>query len=267
MKLNIFGSHGHQSPDDQDFLKAALDLKTAMFFLLLIIVAALLVIYPLVSKDGAGKSTESATAFRPVGLPLRVQVTWDSNLDASQALQPGQMCLKPGDRGFDINRRPPECSAADVDLWMQRVTPEGERVLYAANRKFPDGLMAYTPDDRGIAYNKVPTTFRAEQMVPQYSVLPKGEYTINIDLFRPDAYRPDKPVKVCAIVIYAEGAKDKEKVLYRNCRQLGVDKSFPREVTLVSFRIGDGHNLVEGSVDTRTQVPLAVPYYAVNTGK
>jgi hypothetical protein len=239
-------------------LKSMVDLKTLLFFAFLIIVAALLVIYPIVSENVGDK--DSVTSYRPAGVGLRVQITWDKNLNEEDILQPGEVCAKPGDPQFHVNNRPRECSSADVDLWIKRVPKKGNPILYHAGLE-SDTLFSSTPDDRGIMAGQNNTTFRAEQLMAQYAYLPAGKYIVGADLFQPDRLTPHQPVGVCAMVLFNEGMDD-ELVVYKGCKNLSVTDSAPQEVTLVSFEINSLHKIILSSVDTVTQYPIAEPHYS-----
>lgn len=247
--------------DDLESLRARVDVRVLMFFVRILVVAVLLIM-PTAAQKGHVDGKETSVAFRPVGVPLRAAISWDADLDKAYGLKPGMFCPKKGDLGFDPTHRPPECSAADVDLLMRRVTPQGVVMFYSTRHAFVDALIAFTPDDRGIVHNADPTTIRAEQMISQYPVLPPGTYTVNADLFEPDVYLPQKAVKVCGMVIYNEGVKDSQKVLFKGCKSLQAKGNHPREATLVSFIIDENGHLVNSSVDQQTYTPIAGPLMA-----
>jgi hypothetical protein len=200
--------------------------------------------------------------FRPGWVALRVTVTWDENLDRAYALRPGETCPVRGSLDFDAVRRPPECSAADVDIWIQRRRPDGSAMVYSSLRQQADRLFSSTVDDLGSFNESQPTALRFEQLVTQFALLPQGQYAINLDLFRHDHFLgPAHPVRACAFVALYEGTPN-EEVLFNGCVDLLVTQPDARERTVVRFAIGAENELVPGSVDHVSQMPIAGPYYA-----
>lgn len=254
--------YGNHADGELENLKSQTDVKTLMFFIMLIIAGLLLIIFNMGKADSDDvpqtEQTADARAFRPTGIALRAQVSWDGNL-AGESLKPGESCLTINDVGFYAPHRAPECSSADVDLWVVRVMPNDNQLFYGT-RGLADTLFSATADDRGLERMENAPSFRYEQLISQYSLLPPGRYHIIADLFQPDIHQPNRNVKVCGAALFREGEPDQNE-LFNGCVEVSIGGAAPQTVTLASFTIDANNQLVAGSITHGEAFSLEGSFY------
>ena len=255
--------------DERARLSMAEDKFSLMDFVLILILFLLLL---LPHNQGANGASEWAAMT-----PLRFEARRDYNLTGTSTAQincdvvDGKPLPTQYVRGIEAlaRKRPPECSRADIDLYVRYIDPNG-KVSDVLSMNSPnllgtaDGAFAYSEVNRRAITmgnpnpylnERTATPFRLEELTYRHKYLLPGQYILNVHLERPDDLLPDDPVKAPVFIIAYEGT-DRERVLFADTVTLTAETENTREHTVISFQVDNTGTILPESINLKTQVHI-----------